>query len=604
MTTPTFRHEDMLASMGLVRGDAGDVQAYAEKLRLRSGAEIEFEPRGVTAIAGANNSGKSTLLRELGYRLNYPDQFDENSLIAEVIPETSGSYNDFLDWLCRNATLTYDQMSGQHGFRRMQNFLPLANFQHWSTPNTGHLVFQHAAPFFVRQMEAAERNVAPVSRKPNVLDAPTDPLHHLAESWELMQELNRLTKRILGKVLSLDDLNSQIQLRVGDPDRPYPGHYDDPSEYQIAVDKLPTLASQGDGMRSLLGILIPLVTATYPVFIIDEPEAFLHPPQAFALGQELGRISNERGVQVIVATHDRNLLAGLLNSSSPLSVVRLVRDEDKTAAYQLRSRDLKAVWDDPVLKYSNVLDGLFHELVVLAENERDCRFYEAALDARTSPADEDRPLVSTDVLFLPTSGTGGMPKVASALRALKVPVLASPDLDVLDNEAVLKNIVTALDGSWEGMHEDWRIVAEPINNAGLPELVSGVYQKLRSVMETILNEDPMALYDTANRRQIKETLGVTLRPWDKVKHFGVEGLMQGSSNPEAVLRLIEGLAAQGVVVVHKGELESFGHGLGVPKGKNWLPAALEKGLQASDEVQEHISRLLQAAEMRMEPRRL
>ena len=601
MTAPEFRHNDLLQRMGLSRGDAANVGMKLEAVTLLSGSVIEFETRGVTAIAGANNCGKSTLLTQIGTKLVQPDAYPKPPLVSQMSTDLTGNYSDFLDWLCRNAVLVEQPEAPQNSnFQRLGQSIGLSNFQYWSTHPAAGVAANAVAPFLVRQMGAGERNVSGAGRKANVLDAPTHPIHYLVESSELMNELNRLTVRILGKELSLDDLNTEQQLRVGVPDVPYPNRYDDPSAYQTAMNALPTLVNQGDGMRSLLGILIPLVTATYPIFIIDEPEAFLHPPQAFALGQELGRMSGEKGVQVILATHDRNLLAGLLNSTSPLSVVRLVRTEDTTVAHQLKSQDLKEIWDDPVLKYSNVLDGLFHELVVLAENERDCRFYEAALDARNPDADlhgiQTLALPATDVLFVPTSGTGGMPKVARALRALKVPVIACPDIDVLDNETVLTNIVESLGCTYNDMHDDWATVTGPLNNSETPQLVTEVFRSVSEEFKRILMEDAMALYDAGNRRKIKEALGLALRPWDEAKNYGVDGLMRVCGDPTAVTRLLDGLAERRVVLVHAGQLESFGHSLGVRKGKDWLPAALRANLQASQEVQAHISRLLKAAE--------
>lgn len=69
-----------------------------------------------------------------------------------------------------------------------------------------------------------------------------------------------------------------------------------------------------------------------------------------------------------------------------------------------------------------------------------------------------------------------------------------------------------------------------------------------------------------------------------------------SGDPEAVTRLVEGLAHRQVVIVSEGQLESFGYNLGVPKGKGFLPAALAANLQSSPEVQAQISRLFKAAE--------
>lgn len=598
MTSPEFRHDELLKNLGLYRGDADKLRLALESVELFSGSRVDFETRGVTAIVGANNCGKSTLLSQLMTMLLNPNVPRDVPLAATIECAFSGNHWDFLDWLCKNAVFTENtDMPTSSIFTRMGAQTQLNNFQFWNGTPDG---FRHSVlvPYLVRQMGAGERNVSGTGRKANVLDAPAHPIHHLVESSELMAELNRLTEKILGKKLSLDDLNQEQQLRVGVPGVAYPGRYEDPSEYQLAMNRLPPLVAQGDGMRSLLGILIPLVTATYPIFIIDEPEAFLHPPQAFALGQELGRISSERSVQVILATHDRNLLAGLLNSTSPLSVVRLVRTEDSTVAHQLKSDELKSIWDDPVLKYSNVLDGLFHELVVLAENERDCRFYEAALDAREPEVGEgprSLRLPATDVLFVPTSGTSGMPKVARALGALRVPVIASPDIDVLDNESVVRGIVESLDCSWEGMHADWEKVTSPLN-MDTPRLVAEVRRSVDEEFKKILSEDGSAEYNAQNRRRIKEALGLNLRPWDEVKNYGVEGLLRLTGDPGAVNRLVEGLAERRVVLVQAGELESFGRVLGVKKGKGWLPAALKEGLQSSDDVQAHITRLLVAAE--------
>ena len=114
-------------------------------------------------------------------------------------------------------------------------------------------------------------------------------------------------------------------------------------------------------MRSLLGLLLPLISATHQVVLVDEPEAFLHPPQARALGSALARLAKQRQLQVIVATHDRNIVSGLLKAENvDVSVARLSRSENTTQSHQLDANNLRAIWGDPVLRYSNALDGLFH----------------------------------------------------------------------------------------------------------------------------------------------------------------------------------------------------------------------------------------------------
>lgn len=607
MTSSQFQYDDLLSSFGLQRGVADNVRWIVRSASLQGVSTIDFEPTGVTAIVGANNSGKSTLLTQLGDELINPGASPQPSLVSFVGSDLSGDQNDIVDWLCRHASIseTPQPTYGANGpaFVRMGQQIPLATLRDSFQQTLGSLDSGRQSlikSLLIRKMGAAERDVNGVGRKSNVLDPASHPFHYLSENLDLLNELNRLSYKILGKKLSLDDLNNLIELRVGLSDVPYPNRFDDPSSYQKSMDSLPRLQEQGDGMRSLLGILIPLVTATFQIFIIDEPEAFLHPPQSFALGQELGRIAAERGVQVVLATHDRNLLAGLLNSNAPLSVVRLVRDDESTRAHQLRSDDLKAIWDDPVLKYSNVLDGLFHKLVVMAENERDCRFYEAGLDGRveddSSLVIQRVPLPATDVLFVPTGGTGGMSKVARALRALEVPVIASPDIDVLDNEAVIKGIVEALGHQWDDLHDDWVRTTQRLGGDQEYELVSNVFLRAKAEFERIIRSDGMARYDAVNRRIIKEALGISQRPWDEAKNYGVRVLERVSGDPQAVNRLLDNLAKRQVVLVHEGQLESFGYSLGIQKGKGWLPAALAAGLQSSAAVQAQIRRIIDAAE--------
>ena len=64
---------------------------------------------------------------------------------------------------------------------------------------------------------------------------------------------------------------------------------------------MPRLDQQGDGMKSFMGLLLNIVASAYPVVLVDEPEAFLHPPQARLIGRMLGD-EKDPGAQVLVAT--------------------------------------------------------------------------------------------------------------------------------------------------------------------------------------------------------------------------------------------------------------------------------------------------------------
>ena len=73
----------------------------------------------------------------------------------------------------------------------------------------------------------------------------------------------------------------QLVMRVGDDFSKVPRR---PSGRRLPMQQFELLDDQGDGIRSFVGISVALLALKRALFLIDEPEAFLHPPQAFRLG--------------------------------------------------------------------------------------------------------------------------------------------------------------------------------------------------------------------------------------------------------------------------------------------------------------------------------
>jgi predicted ATPase len=120
------------------------------------------------------------------------------------------------------------------------------------------------------------------------------------------------------------------------------------------------LSLQGHGVRSFVGLYLTLATLPYPIVVVDEPEAFLHPPQARALGLEIARLSARNNTQVILATHSLDLLKGILDYNvATATVIRLTRDGDQNSVSHLSAELINELWADPLLRFSGALDGLF-----------------------------------------------------------------------------------------------------------------------------------------------------------------------------------------------------------------------------------------------------
>ncbi|WAU82563.1 AAA family ATPase [Streptomyces sp. Qhu-G9] len=427
--------------------------------------------------------------------------------------------------------------------------------------------------------------VQPAEMRNTFTDPPETPFHVLQDREDLLEELCTICERIFNTRLTLDRLSRAINLRVGETGIPAPSIDHISSEYRERLAKLPPLMEQGDGMKSLIGLLVPIVTSSHQLVILDEPEAFLHPPQAGALGRILGEQARSKNLQVIIATHDKNLLAGVLESSADINIVRLTRPNmGPTRAHQLPTQALRDIWQDPVLKYTNILDGLFHRLVVLAEGEADCRFYAAALSEREE-AGTTESFPASEVLFVPSGGKANLKKLTSVLKAVQVPVVASPDLDVLNNRETLKSLVKAFGGDWHRLEILYNTAVSRFRQPPDRVNIGTVLAALKGSAEGREGEQ----FTAAVRREFTEQMRLKGNPWEDLKNYGTRAFRGQSA--KAAEELLAALDEIGIVTVRVGELEHFAPTLDVSKGPEWLPAALSSGAHRGRDVQDHISRL-------------
>jgi predicted ATPase len=283
---------------------------------------------GVTAIVGGNNTGKSTLLYQINQWLHsQPLETDGQHpfrIVKSLALDDAGSqnYSQIVQWLDANAAAKPGDPGSEGGesYHR-PDAPPVAKgmVQHivYGPLKNGNL--GELAPHVVRYTDAAGSGISySPSRRARPGDPAGHPKHYIEDDPSIREEVDALMREVFGIGLTLDKLGNSVVLRVGTPseDVPPPGYFDDARPFREELDKLSTVESQGDGVKAFLSKLLPIVTAAYPIVIIDEPEAFLHPPQAFKMGEILGRVATKNQVQVILATHDRNIILGLLKRVS------------------------------------------------------------------------------------------------------------------------------------------------------------------------------------------------------------------------------------------------------------------------------------------------
>ncbi|MBO3663858.1 ATP-dependent nuclease [Microbacterium stercoris] len=522
-------------------------------LTSNAGDTVSLPRAAVTAIVGSNNAGKSRLLRDIELVLR--DSQAQPVTLAQIGATTpvAEPAAELEEWLDANAV----RSTGQNGvpqwspttgdskltMRDFKVYLDQTPYSYRRFPFLG-----TASSFFLHLTSAGALATHAAGSAPV---GPTrrggmNPLGHLYRDGDLEAELDTLSRSTFGEGLMLDRANAEFRLRVGDVGVPVPLLNHPTREYADAVLALPTLDEQGDGMRSFVGLALLVMARPPGVLLIDEPEAFLHPGQARALGRWLGGAARGRELQVIIATHDRDFLLGLLEADAPVNVVRITRHGDKNRLAQLPPEEIQQVWADPVLRYSNVLQGLFHRQVVVCESDGDCRFFGAALDEVALAS--DRRAIADDVLFVPGGGKQRVAAIANALGRLRVRSRAIVDFDVFRNRDQLRAIVESVAGSWStDMANDYVTMVRPIQQGSI---------------------------------------------WERVKNQGLVAVPPGEPNA-AAQRLLAALAAVGVYVVPVGEMEGFDRSQSL-HGAAWVSTAIEGGIHKSEHVARFVEPLLES----------
>ncbi|WP_436492461.1 ATP-dependent nuclease [Actinokineospora sp. HUAS TT18] len=583
-----------------------DQEISVSPVRIRTvtvqGAEIGLPARGVTAIVGGNNSGKTTLIDQiyhwLGARSEVGFQPSQFRILDRLELEQPVDKAGFAEWLHKNVTFKKSTVyNSTQGYVRggMQPMAELDVLGLWDTVVArGHL--GELVPIFVHKSSGGSGPGFNAPRRSRPGEVPQHVVHYLQDDPDLFDRIDNLYFELFGGRLTLDKLTETITLRVGSPpeslgELTYNSAAEDETSAFEELERMPLVADQGSGVQSILNSLISVATSAYPIILLDEPEAYLHPPQAVKLGRILGELTRSANVQVILATHDRNVLVGLLQSEAELTVIRLARNGDATTAHSLPPEAIKSVWSDPVLRYSNVLDGLFHSLVVMAENERDCTFYAAALDS--AHAECTLTLLPSEVLFIPTGGKDGQAPVAVTLVSLKVPIVACTDIDILREKAKVKKLVSALGASWAAFESEYEACTRDLNTSAEPATVTSVAEAIQGLLEKLTSQHPRDRWNSKMRDQVLAAIRVTSSKWEHVKEFGIRAFPSGlGARP---MNLLDQLDAIGLVIVREGELESFGRGFNnMATKQNWLRSALANEVHQSEAAKSHVRRFISA----------
>lgn len=545
---------------------------WIEKIRFSDNSELTFAPNQITVFVGPNNAGKSASLKDINIITRQKNR--EGKVAKEFILKKEGTPEDLYDYI---KELSIMQNTGNPepnfiGYKYSMYGGAVKNY--WSEENQ----LSELHPVFVNLLSTEERlNIAnPPNNISLTKEALSHPIHFLQKDDSIENKFSGYFQQAFNEELIVHrNAGNNVPLYIGKRPKPKEGEDRVSIGYLTELEKLPLLHEQGDGMRSFVGVLLSAFIANHNVLLIDEPEAFLHPPQARLLGKMLAKdLPSSR--QLFLATHSGDFLKGLLEADvSNLKIVRIQRQGSINKISTLDNSDIKELWSDSLLRHSNILDGLFHSKVIVCESDSDCRFYSAILQSLY----ESDSNISPDYLFTHCGGKQRVASVVKALKKLNVDIHAILDFDVLNNDTPLKDILEELGGNWSLIESDWKIVKSSVD-ALRPELET---EDLKKELIPIIESTTERIFPKEKVKEITSLLK-KVSAWSHAKQVG-KGFIPNGQATQAYQRLIIELEKVGKMVVEVGELESFVKSVG-NHGPKWVNDVLLKDLANDEELKD------------------
>lgn len=521
------------------------LKAYITSVTLNSGEIINFEEGEFILIVGPNNSGKSVFLHDLSQWARGSGHYAK--IISQITFQKGGDKGEVWDLIRNAGSPVRGARVESYNIGRQTDLTEAHSQNFFSSPFLDFLddVLIHHMRTDVRQQSSNTAQSIDFGST-----APSHPLQFLHQDEELRRKLGIWFKRAFGEEIAIDiNAGSVIPIHVGIDAEPKPNESPYEKSYLKRLRSLPRIDEQGDGVRSFLGVILYAIAVKRMLVFIDEPEAFLHPPQAKMLGKILAE-ERDTANQIVAATHSVDFLRGVLETGRKVRVIRITRNGNVNHVRELSPERIVDVWSSPALRYSNILDGIFHQKVVVCEADGDCRFYGAIADALRHEA--DHPFVR-DVMFTQAGGKGGMAKLLGSLRELAVPVVAVTDFDVLRDQNQLWSIVRSLGGDPNSFRNDYDIVRGKIESLSRETSAARIKKELSQAISEIPDDGD------AVPRGIRERISKLLRyslGWQIAKESGMALLGTGEAC-NAGHRLLSGLMDIGLHVVPFGEMESF-----------------------------------------------
>lgn len=566
-----------------------DPYFYIKSLTFNDDVSVTLSEGDIIVFVGSNNVGKSETLRNI-YSL-MRNQDTNSCLVVKKLAYESTPDFDWLPWYEEKGFCERNENNDFvfHGNGQSGSVGSTVNLSYFNPPTeSGRTFFTWFC--FVAYIDTVRRLTMVDPQEASDGSIPQTPIENLYFYPEIVESFSSVFQKTFSEQkIACDVLTSKkIILRLGEQFKASSAGQLDSSfreEGRKYYEKLPELNRQGDGMKSFSGIVLSLLFSAHSIALIDEPESFLHPQQAYSLGQAL---ANDLGAekQIFCSTHSSYFINGLLSGGGKrVKIIRLERimkedGREINPHFLLDNQGVADLINEPMILYTKIMDALFSDSVVICESESDCSVY-SSLYAYMERSNHKY----SECIFLPTNGKAKIKNVVSSLKAFGLKLKAIVDFDFLNDEELVKAYVSVFGGDWANFEANFKLFNQMI-------AVREDQIKKTEINDKVTNYFAQISGDFLNKSQIKHLAEEILfkDEWDEIKTKGIS-YFDGKPQKDALRKLLDSFAAIGIFIVPCGELECFvpdvkGHGI------SWIKNLEDKYHDFSDEAYSKIKEFL------------
>ncbi|MEZ8504048.1 ATP-dependent endonuclease [Vibrio splendidus] len=249
------------------------------------------------------------------------------------------------------------------------------------------------------------------------------------------------------------------------------------------------ISEMSDGVKAFTGLVSATLSQDYKILLVDEPEAFLHPPLAKKLGKTLSILTKEKENKIFISTHSSDFVMGCIQSGQNVNITRLTYSNGVATARSLSSQTLYEMMKNPLLRSTGILSAMFHEGVIVSESDADRAFYQE-INERLNYFTNDG---AKDSLFINAQNKQTIGRIVAPLRNMGIPAVAIVDLDIIKKSNEFKelckscNVPQALLTSWGMLRGEINKIFEDNDINSNKQGVDDIPQEHRATLESLLN---------------------------------------------------------------------------------------------------------------------